>query len=88
MIKNISIFWKFAMIAFLMLLAAAAIVASALVNAGALKYEYDNMYGFMLLPIIDIEQALIGRPGRQWIRHGGRLVEADIVEQCLVSGDK
>jgi methyl-accepting chemotaxis protein len=56
MIKNISIFWKFAMIAFLMLLAAAAIVASALVNAGALKYEYDNMYGFMLLPIIDIEQ--------------------------------
>jgi methyl-accepting chemotaxis protein len=56
MFKNIRVFWKFALVALMIPLAASVIVASALINSGALKYQYDNLYGFMLLPIIDVEQ--------------------------------
>ena len=35
--------------------------AIALNGAGQLKYQYDNLYGFMLVPIMSLDQANLDR---------------------------
>jgi len=48
---------KILLLAFLIPLTAALIAGIGLNRTNALKYEYDNLYGFMLIPISNIDQA-------------------------------
>ena len=38
-------------------IAVTAIAVIALSQTNALKYEFDNLYGFMLIPIMNLDQA-------------------------------
>jgi methyl-accepting chemotaxis protein len=51
------LFWKFAILAVMIPIAAFVVAGIGLNGTAALKYEYDNLYGFMLIPITTIEQA-------------------------------
>jgi methyl-accepting chemotaxis protein len=53
------LFWKFAILALLISVAAFIVAAIGLKGAASLKYEYDNLYGFMLIPITTIQDASI-----------------------------
>jgi methyl-accepting chemotaxis protein len=61
MICHLSLFRKLALIALLIPLAAAAIAGIALKGIGVVKYEYDNLYGFMLIPIMALDEANLQR---------------------------
>ncbi len=69
MFRNLKLFGKFTLIAVLTPLAVILIAGVALTGAGAikrdgidvLKYEFDNLYGFMLLPIMDLDEANLHR---------------------------
>lgn len=61
MIRNLSLFRKLVLIALLIPLATAAIAAIALKGIGAVKYEYDNLYGFMLIPIMALDEGNLQR---------------------------
>jgi methyl-accepting chemotaxis protein len=49
--------WRFAILAIMVPIAAFVVAGIGLMGAGSLKYEYDNLYGFMLIPIDSIEKA-------------------------------
>ena len=51
------LFWKFAILAIMIPIAAFVVAGIGLIGTAALKYEYDNLYGYMLIPITAIEQA-------------------------------
>ncbi len=53
--RNIHVFWKFALLALMIMLSAGAVIGIALYHTSRIKYEYDNLYGFMLKPIIDLQ---------------------------------
>ena len=53
------LFWKFVGLAVLIPIAAFVVAGIGLSGAGSLKYEYDNLYGFMLIPITSIQDAAI-----------------------------
>ena len=53
--QNIPVFWKFALLAAMILITSVSMIAIGMTQTSKLKYEYDNLYGFMLLPIMDIE---------------------------------
>jgi methyl-accepting chemotaxis protein len=57
--KNIKLVGKIAMLAIMIPLTALVIAGIGLNRTGSLKYEYDNLYGFMLIPISNIDQAAI-----------------------------
>ncbi|MBE0698463.1 MAG: HAMP domain-containing protein, partial [Anaerolineaceae bacterium] len=59
MIRNFKLFVKFFLLAGLIPICAVVLAGVGLDRAGALKYEYDNLYGFMLIPITTIDQASI-----------------------------
>ena len=69
MFRNLKLFGKFSLIAVLTPLAVILIAAVALTGSNAikrdgidvLKYEFDNLYGFMLLPIMDLDEANLHR---------------------------
>ncbi len=61
MFRNINVFWKFAVEAMIVLIAVLMIAGIALINNNALKYEYDNLYGFMLIPIMNLDQGNLSR---------------------------
>jgi len=55
-LTNLGMFWKLALIALMIPVAALSIAGAALNNTDRLKYEYDNLYGFMLIPIIALDE--------------------------------
>ncbi|RPJ43644.1 MAG: methyl-accepting chemotaxis protein, partial [Chloroflexi bacterium] len=61
MFRNIKVFWKFALVAILILLVVLMTAGIALVNSNGLKYEYDNLYGFMLIPIMNLDEGNLAR---------------------------
>jgi len=61
MFGNLRMFWKFALVALFVPLAALAVAGLALVGNGRLKYQYDNLYGFMLIPIMKLDQGDLHR---------------------------
>lgn len=61
MFRNLKLLGKFALIAVLTPLAVILIAAIALLGTGRLKLEFDNLYGFMLLPIMDLDEANLHR---------------------------
>jgi methyl-accepting chemotaxis protein len=61
MIKNLKLFWKFVLLASITPLAVVLIAALALRGTGRLKYDYDNLYGFMLIPIMGLDEANLAR---------------------------
>ena len=56
MIANLKMTMKFILLAVLIPISAGVVALIALRGTEKLKYEYDNLYGFMLLPIMDIDQ--------------------------------
>jgi len=56
MLGHLKLAWKFALIALMTPLATLIVASVALYGTGRLKYEYDNLYGFMLIPIINLDQ--------------------------------
>ena len=61
MVKNLSLFWKFVLLASITPLSVVIVAILALTGTGQLKYEYDNLYGFMLIPIMALDKANIER---------------------------
>ncbi len=69
MFRNLKLLGKFALIAVLTPIAVILIAGVALLGAGdikrdgidVLKYQFDNLYGFMLLPIMDLDEANLRR---------------------------
>ncbi len=57
MLKNVKVFWKMMVLAAFTPLAVAVIASIALTQTQVLKYEFDNLYGFMLIPIMNLDQA-------------------------------
>jgi methyl-accepting chemotaxis protein len=57
MLKNVKFFWKMMVLAILTPVAVTVIAVIALIQTNALKSEFDNLYGFMLIPIMNLDQA-------------------------------
>jgi methyl-accepting chemotaxis protein len=57
MLSRVKMFWKFALVALLIPLAVIVVGGLTLKGVGTLKYEYDNLYGFMLIPIVNLDEA-------------------------------
>ena len=54
-IHNLKLFWKFALLALMTPITITIIASIAFQKTNTLKYEYDNLYGFMLIPLLDID---------------------------------
>jgi methyl-accepting chemotaxis protein len=61
MLKNLKLVWKFAILAIMIPVTAITIGYFALQGVGQLKYEYDNLYGFMLIPIMRLDEGNLNR---------------------------
>lgn len=61
LIRNLRLLWKFVLLALTTPLAIAVVALLALRGTAQLKYEYDNLYGFMLIPIMELDQANLSR---------------------------
>jgi len=57
MLKNVKFFWKIMVLAAITPVAVTAIAVIALNQTNSLKYEFDNLYGFMLIPIMNLDEA-------------------------------
>ncbi len=57
MLRNLKLFWKFALVALMIPVAAVVVAGVAYTGTQRLKSEYDNIYGFMLIPIVKIGEA-------------------------------
>jgi methyl-accepting chemotaxis protein len=56
MLRNMKVVWKLAIVAALIPIAVFAVSGMTLWYTSQLKYEYDNLYGFMLIPIMGLDQ--------------------------------
>jgi methyl-accepting chemotaxis protein len=56
MFRNLKFLWKFVILAALIPLTAAILWGIGETGAGSLKSQYDNLYGFMLIPIYNLQQ--------------------------------
>jgi methyl-accepting chemotaxis protein len=61
MIRNLKLFWKFVFLALVTPLAVGLVATIAVLGTDRLKYEYDNLYGFMLIPIIELDKGNLER---------------------------
>lgn len=61
MIRNLKLFWKFALLALMTPIAITAIASITLSQMNTLKYEYDNLYGFMLIPLLEVDKGNLHR---------------------------
>jgi len=61
MIHNIKLFWKFILMALMIPITITIIASITLNKTNTLKYEYDNLYGFMLIPLLDIDKGNLHR---------------------------
>ena len=59
--RNLKLIWKLMLVAAITPLAVSGLTAAALTGFGRLQAEYDNLYGFMLIPIINLDQANLER---------------------------
>jgi methyl-accepting chemotaxis protein len=59
--RNLSLFWKFTLVALVTPLAVLAVATAALFGTQRLKREYDTMHDFMLVPIMALDQANLDR---------------------------
>ena len=57
MLKNVKFFWKMMVLAATTPVAVTVIAMIALTQTNLLKYEFDNLYGFMLVPIMNLDEA-------------------------------
>jgi methyl-accepting chemotaxis protein len=57
MLSYIKFFWKMMLLAALTPIAVTVIATLALHQTSLLKYEFDNLYGFMLIPIMNLDEA-------------------------------
>ena len=57
MLKNVKFFWKIVILAAITPISVTAIATIALTQTNSLKYEFDNLYGFMLIPIMNLDEA-------------------------------
>ncbi len=56
MFRNLKVIWKFVLLACLIPLVAASVSGVATIGVNQLKGQLDNMYGFMLIPIAQLDQ--------------------------------
>lgn len=56
MFRNLRLLWKLGLLAALTPLSLCLVLLVSLQGTSALKYEYDNLYGFMLLPIVALDE--------------------------------
>ncbi len=61
MIRHLKLFWKFAILGLMVPISIAIIAGTALNKMDILKYEYDNLYGFMLIPLLDVDKGNLYR---------------------------
>jgi len=61
MIRNVKLFWKFILMALMIPVTIIIIAGTALNKTNTLKYEYDNLYGFMLIPLLDVDKGNLHR---------------------------
>jgi methyl-accepting chemotaxis protein len=61
MFRNVKMIWKLMLLAIMTPLAVTILIAFTIVQVGKLKYEYDNLYGFMLIPIMAIDQGALSQ---------------------------
>ena len=59
MFGNVKFIWKFSILAGMIPIAAILVAAIGLIGSNTLKAQYDNLYGFMLVPIYNVEEANI-----------------------------
>ncbi len=57
MFSNLKFVWKFSILTAIIPIAAIIVSVIGTLGAGSLKSQYDNLYGFMLIPIYNIEEA-------------------------------
>src|SRR5690349_22360815 len=57
MLRNMKFFWKMMVFAAITPIAVIVIAMIALTQTNLLKYEFDNLYGFMLVPIMNLDEA-------------------------------
>ena len=57
MFGNLKFLWKFSILAAIIPITAIIIAVVGVIGAELLKAQYDNLYGFMLVPIYNIEEA-------------------------------
>ena len=57
MFGNLKFIWKFSILAVAIPLTAVIIAVIGLIGAGMLKAQYDNLYGFMLIPVYNVQEA-------------------------------
>ena len=60
-LSNIRLFWKFILMALMIPITITIIAGIALNKTNILKYEYDNLYGFMLIPLLDVDKGNLHR---------------------------
>ena len=61
MIRNVKLFWKFILMALMIPLTIIIIAGTALNKTNTLKYEYDNLYSFMLIPLLEVDKGNLHR---------------------------
>ncbi|WP_394822739.1 methyl-accepting chemotaxis protein [Pendulispora albinea] len=61
MIRNLKLFWKFALLASLIPLTVAILGWVAHRGTNDVKYQFDNLYGFMLVPIMKLDEGNLRR---------------------------
>jgi len=61
MVRNLSLVWKFTLVALVTPLAVLIVAAAALYGTEKLKGEYDTMHDFMLVPIMALDRANLDR---------------------------
>ena len=59
--KNLKISQRFAIFALMIPITIAIVAGIGLYKTNALKYEYDNLYGFMLIPLLDVDKGNLHR---------------------------
>ncbi len=52
---NLRLFWKLMLVTLLIPLAVSTMAVTGLSSSSDLKYQYDNLYGFMLIPIMALD---------------------------------
>jgi methyl-accepting chemotaxis protein len=57
MFGNLKFIWKFSILSAMIPIAAILVATFGVLGANSLKTEYDNLYGFMLVPVYNLEQA-------------------------------
>jgi len=60
-LNNLKIAWKLGLLVVLTPLVAAAVSGLVFRDMGIVKYQYDNLYGFMLVPIMGVDQGNLQR---------------------------